>query len=46
MMKFELKNVDHLLAEMESILGRVRKINSDFKAALDAKDSKCAKKAA
>jgi|GEM_PF-1272718 len=43
-MKFDYEEVDRLLAKMESILGRVSTINSDFQKALDA--AKQEKKAA
>ena len=36
-MKFDFKKVGVLLDEMESILGRVKRINSEFQVALDAK---------
>lgn len=39
-MKFDFKKVNRLLDEMESVLGRVKKINSDFKKSLNAKKEK------
>lgn len=46
MMKFELETVDNLLAEMESILGRVKKISKEFNDALDSKRQEAERKAA
>lgn len=39
-MKFDAKKANRLLDEMESVLGRVKKISKDFQVALDSKAKK------